>query len=94
MAAVLDGVHQQLAESGGDLFALIGIQIAGQFAHELSETVGGGEPAADLQRNPIRFVGKDLDVVAGHRGGQRVLQRHEQRVARKGLGDVSRGFAL
>ena len=46
MAAVLDGIHEQLAESSGDLFAHVGIQIAGQFTHELGETVGGGKPAA------------------------------------------------
>lgn len=37
MAAVLDGIHEQFAESSRDLFAQIGIQIAGQFTHELGE---------------------------------------------------------
>ena len=94
VAAVLDGVHEQLAESGGDLFALVGLQIAGQFAHKLSETIGGGNPAADLQRNPIRLVRKDLDVVVAHRSRTTRCEAWlRSAVARKRLADVGGGLA-
>src|SRR5271165_6826840 len=49
MSAVLDGIHEQLAKRSGDLFALVGLEFAGQFAHELRQTLGGREPAADLE---------------------------------------------
>jgi hypothetical protein len=62
LAAVFDGVHQQFAEGGGDVFAILGREVAFQFADEVGGAICRLDFAPDLQGDPLGEGGNQADI--------------------------------
>ena len=64
---MFDCIHEHLAESGCDFFALSRLQVVGQLSNELSEPGGGRKPATP------RFVASGVPQSGVPAGGNSTL---------------------
>jgi hypothetical protein len=62
-ASMLDGVHEQFAEGGGNVFAGIDRDIGQHFAKKMGGAVGGVDLAADVERDPLGAGRNDADII-------------------------------
>lgn len=73
LAAVLDGVEEQLAEGGDDVLADLHGQGSFELAKEMGGAVGGVHLAADAEGDPLGAGGHDENIVRGGCGVEGLL---------------------
>ena len=78
LAPVFDRVNQQLAKRHCRVIAFILIQVRWQFTKETDQPPGDVQFAAGPDRDPVRFVRKDFDIVCFHPQRLGVRQRIRQ----------------
>ena len=89
LAAVLDGVHEQFAEGGGDVLGGLLGEIGLNFTEEVGGAVGGIDLTADVERDPLGAGGDDTDIVLPGLGLEGVLHHLDQGGGREGAMEVT-----
>ena len=79
LAAVLDGVEEQLAEGGDDVLADLRGEGGFELAKEMGGAVGGVHLAADGEGDPLGAGGHDQNIVRGGCGVEGLLDHVGER---------------
>ena len=91
LAAVFDGVHEQFAEGGGNVFADLRRKVGGDLAQEMSGAVGGIDLAAHVQRDPFGAGGDYADIVLPGVAIERLLDQFAERAGGQGPVEIAEG---
>ena len=90
VAAMLDGVHEQFAESRSHILGGLRREVRRDLAHEMSGAVRGIQLATHVERDPFRPGRDHPDVVLPGVAVERLLNQLAERTGGQGLVNVTK----